>query len=204
MPDQGGTVTDPTPYAGEERRDSDRVLADLERRIDAKLDEHEAATQARAAALELRIDGKLDAIRADVTAQIGRVVERLDQLTGQVGTIERDKIIADARAEGRQEALRDIAEGTSPSRPAPLLGEPRGWDRLAAWLTQWSPWQAILLAALVVGGPTVAGPAMERLLSVMLPTAQVELAPDPSSVEESERPGGPGAGGTASAPSGQP
>lgn len=203
MPDQGDTVTDPTPYAGEERRDSDRVLADLERRIDAKLDEHEAATQARAAALELRIDGKLDAIRADVTAQIGRVVERLDQLTGQVGTIERDKIIADARAEGRQEALRDIAEGTSPGRPL-LLSEPRGWDRLAAWLTQWSPWQAILLAALVVGGPTVAGPAMERLLDTFLPataTTQHEASPPAPRLETSD----PGTvGGVSTQPSAQP
>jgi hypothetical protein len=156
-----------------ERRNWDAAVADLERRLDARLDEHEAATAQRAAQLEARID-----------AQLQSVIEEVRRLADAVGAIEREQLVAEAREAGRREALQDVAEATSPGRPAPLLGEPRGWDRLAQWVTQWSPWQVLVGLALLVGGPTVAGPAVERLLSTLLPTTTtVQLEPAPSARE---------------------
>ena len=64
--------------------------------------------------------------------------------------------------------------------------EPKGWDRLAKWAADWSPWQVLVAIALMVGGPTVAGPAVDRVLSVMLPPVVVEqpARPAPAAMPE--------------------
>ena len=104
------------------------------------------------------------------------LVDRLDRIESKVDDVS-DRV---ARMEGRLQG-RDEVE-TSGVRRSPLLADgPRGWDRLAAWLAGWSPWQVLIGLALLVGGPTVAGPTVDRVLSVFLPDVHaleaVEAAP---------------------------
>lgn len=88
------------------------------------------------------------------------LVDRLDRIESKVD----DLVIKVARMEGRAEAE------TTGVRRSPLVADgPQGWDRLAAWAASWSPWQVLIALALIVGGPTVAGPTVDRLLSVFLP-----------------------------------
>ena len=92
------------------------------------------------------------------------LVDRLDRIESKVDDVS-DRV---ARMEGRLQG-RDEVE-TSGVRRSPLLADgPQGWDRLAAWAASWSPWQVLIALALIVGGPTVAGPTVDRVLSVFLP-----------------------------------
>ena len=92
------------------------------------------------------------------------LVDRLDRIDSKVDDVS-DRV---ARMEGRLQG-RDEVE-TSGVRRSPLLADgPQGWDRLAAWAASWSPWQVLIALALIVGGPTVAGPTVDRVLSVFLP-----------------------------------
>ena len=96
------------------------------------------------------------------------LVDRLDRIESKVDQVS-DRV---ARMEGRLQG-RDEAETTG-ARRSPLLADgPHGWDRLAAWVASWAPWQVLLAIGMLVGGPTVAGPTVERMLSVVMPTLHV-------------------------------
>jgi hypothetical protein len=101
-------------------------------------------------------------LASDMVDRLARIEAKLDDVSDRV-----------ARMEGRAEAE------TTGVRRSPLVEDgPRGWDRLAAWLAGWSPWQVLIALALIVGGPTVAGPTVDRVLSVFLPDVHaIEAAP---------------------------
>jgi len=92
-------------------------------------------------------------LASDMVDRLARIESKLDDVSDRV-----------ARMEGRAEAE------TTGVRRSPLVEDgPRGWDRLAAWVALWAPWQVLLAIGMLVGGPTVAGPTVERMLSAVMP-----------------------------------
>ena len=96
-------------------------------------------------------------LASDMVDRLARIESKLDDVSDRV-----------ARMEGRAEAE------TTGVRRSPLVEDgPRGWDRLAAWVALWAPWQVLLAIGMLVGGPTV-----ERMLSAVMPALNaIEAAP---------------------------
>ena len=67
---------------------------------------------------------------------------------------------AEANRRGREAA----AETSTATRAVTALDTPG--LRLAGWIAAWSPWQVLLAVALLVGGSTVAGQVLDRLLAI--------------------------------------
>lgn len=69
-----------------------------------------------------------------------------------------------------------VREGeTTGVRQSPVGNAKYPADVLAEWIASWSPWQVVVLVALAAGGPTVAGPAVERLISTLAPARPTEV-----------------------------
>lgn len=103
--------------------------------------------------------------------RVARLSDDVEELSAEVRGLRTDLGGLTASL-ARWEGIRE-GEATSGVRESPIESAPG--VILARWVSAWSPWQVVALAALVVGGPTVAGPAMERLLSAAVPPAPVAV-----------------------------
>lgn len=113
-----------------------------------------------------RDDRASDPVLAERVARLSDDVEELSVEVRGLRTDLSALTASLARWEGIREGEAATGVHDSPIESAPGV-------IIARWVAGWSPWQVVVCVALVVGGPTVAGPAVDRLLA-LTPVAQVE------------------------------
>ena len=129
---------------------------------------------------------RLDRHERETRDRLADVLTEVRRLADAVADVQRGARDAEVREEARRELLAERGE-TSGVHESPIRQQPAPSVVVVEWVAQWSPWQVLVGVALVVGGPTVAEPAVDRLLSVLLPapphTVEV-VAPAPSALPD--------------------
>lgn len=101
-----------------------------------------------------------------LSERVARLAVDIEGLSVEVRGL-RDDLQEVARSLARLEGHRD-AGGLAPET------QQRPGDVLAGWVAIWSPWHVVAVVALLVGGPTVAGPLAEHAIKLSSPAT---LAP---------------------------
>lgn len=144
--------TDPPEYDPVPMRRDNSILAALERR----LDEHEAATAARFERAERRQVEWRDSLQKHLDAQMDAILSEVSSLREAVGGFERDKMLAEARAQGAAEERERQREVTNPNAPAPVSeGLGKVLTAIAENIRVIVGLVSLALAAAGIGGPVL-------------------------------------------------
>jgi len=126
---------------------------------------------------------RLDRHERETRERLDDVLTEVRRLADAVADVQRDARDAEVREETRRELLTERGE-VSGVHESPLQRPAAPSVVVVEWVAQWSPWQVLIGVALIVGGPTVAEPAVDRLLSVLLPPPVEVVTTEPAALQD--------------------